>query len=201
MQGMTLLPAEPTRVTDVVSDGPASVAGVKVGDVIVAIDGEPIPDGRIFTEKIRARQPRSTVVLRIRRGGEESELGVVLGDRPKHVLAHGEGWLGLTLTGGSKMIFDPKTKTWTKTEWWPLEAKVSRVDPNGPASAAGILRNDVILALEHEPIATGKELSDKLRLREPGSTALLRVKRGDDIQDIKVVLGTRPSVRELGAVP
>ena len=83
MQGMTLLPAEPTRVTDVVADGPASIAGIKADDVVVAVDDDPIADGKFLTEKMRSRPPGSTVVLKIRRGEEVSAVSVVLGERPK----------------------------------------------------------------------------------------------------------------------
>ncbi len=59
-------------------DGPAENAGIRPGDVIVAIDGRPVtePDELIVT--IRAKAPGDTTVLRVRSGEEERDVRVVL---------------------------------------------------------------------------------------------------------------------------
>jgi S1-C subfamily serine protease len=110
-------------------------------------------------------------------------------------LAQEKGWLGLIVSNGAALRFGPETAKKVVT---PNEARVLGVVPDGPAAATGIRSDDVVLALDQEPISTGKELADRLRVKGPGSTVLLRVRRGDEILDIKVVLGTRPTVLEPG---
>ena len=59
--------------------GPAERAGIKPGDIILAIDGRPVtaPDELIVA--IRARAPGDSVTLTVRTGdGEEREVYVVL---------------------------------------------------------------------------------------------------------------------------
>lgn len=62
----------------VTEGGPAANAGIRPGDVIVAIDGRPVtePDELIVT--IRAKAPGDATVLRVRSGDDEREVRVVL---------------------------------------------------------------------------------------------------------------------------
>jgi S1-C subfamily serine protease len=109
-------------------------------------------------------------------------------------LAQDKAWLGVTVSD-PPIHLGPETGRKTVT---PNETKVSAVVPDGPAAEAGIRSGDVVLALDQQPISTGKELADRLRVKGPGSTALLRVRREDEILDIKVVLGARPTMRQPG---
>ncbi|MCB7136505.1 S1C family serine protease [Cellulosimicrobium marinum] len=62
----------------VTADGPADAAGVRPGDVILAIDGRPVTDSDELIVAIRAKAPGDTVVLRVRTGEQERDLRVVL---------------------------------------------------------------------------------------------------------------------------
>lgn len=60
-------------------DGPADRAGIKPGDVILAIDGRPVTQPDEFIVAIRARAPGDSVTLTVRDDdGEEREVRVVL---------------------------------------------------------------------------------------------------------------------------
>jgi S1-C subfamily serine protease len=69
-------------VVDVVEDGPAAEAGVRSGDIIVAIDGEPVNFGRSFTEVLFGHAAGERVTLDVVRDGESIEIVVVLDKRP-----------------------------------------------------------------------------------------------------------------------
>ncbi len=73
--------SEPDGGTQPVTPGgPAEAAGIQGGDVIVRIDGSPVtaPDELIVA--IRSKAPGDVVVLTVRRGGEELEIPVRLGE-------------------------------------------------------------------------------------------------------------------------
>jgi putative serine protease PepD len=73
--------SEPDGGTQPVTPGgPAEAAGIRAGDVIVHIDGSPVtaPDELIVA--IRSKAPGDVVVLTVRRGGEELEIPVTLGE-------------------------------------------------------------------------------------------------------------------------
>ncbi len=69
-------------VTEVVPDGPASDAGVRAGDVILAIDGQVIDDQTSMTEALFDHEPGETVPLQLQRGDEQLEVEIRLGERP-----------------------------------------------------------------------------------------------------------------------
>ncbi len=58
--------------------GPADQAGIRPGDVILAIDGRPVSMSDELIVAIRARQPGDAVTLRVRSGDQEREVRVVL---------------------------------------------------------------------------------------------------------------------------
>lgn len=61
---------------------PAERAGLRPGDVVEALDGEPIDGFEALRARVGTKQPGDEVGLRVRRGDETLELRVTLGDRP-----------------------------------------------------------------------------------------------------------------------
>ena len=81
-------------VASVQNNGPAAKAGLKSGDVITAVAGEPIRNSKQLIEKIHAKAPGSSVQLAMIRQGREASLNVSLGrlpDRPRTSLGTGLG--------------------------------------------------------------------------------------------------------------
>ncbi|MBD7949167.1 S1C family serine protease [Oerskovia rustica] len=62
----------------VTADGPAAVAGIQAGDVILSIDGRPVSLSDELIVAIRAKAPGDTVTLRVRTGDQERDVRVVL---------------------------------------------------------------------------------------------------------------------------
>jgi putative serine protease PepD len=62
----------------VTKDGPADRAGIRAGDVILAIDGRPVTDPDELVVAIRAKAPGDTVLLRVRSGSAVRDVRVVL---------------------------------------------------------------------------------------------------------------------------
>ena len=73
-------------VRAVVAGGPADEAGVRPGDVIIGIAGDAVQDPSDVGAQVNAREPDEEVQLRLRRGGDERELVVRLGERPQESL-------------------------------------------------------------------------------------------------------------------
>jgi S1-C subfamily serine protease len=72
-----------TKVVRVDEAGPAAAAGIKVGDVILSVDDQPISSGKELVDAVQSKQPGSTVRVRVTREDGGMELNVVLGKRPK----------------------------------------------------------------------------------------------------------------------
>jgi serine protease Do len=69
-------------VANVQDNGPAAKAGLRSGDVITSVSGEPIKNAGELTKKIQASAPGSSIQLAMLRKGKQSSLGVTLGEFP-----------------------------------------------------------------------------------------------------------------------
>ncbi|BBI61128.1 hypothetical protein HSBAA_24340 [Vreelandella sulfidaeris] len=69
-------------VAGVVSGGPAAQAGLEPGDVLLAVDGQPILDARSTMSEIASIPPGTSLPLTIVRSGERMEMTLEVGERP-----------------------------------------------------------------------------------------------------------------------
>lgn len=68
-------------VGEITEAGPASSAGLQIGDIIVGIDGESVENFNDLTAALKEKQPNDTVKLTIIRGEEQGEVSVTLGTK------------------------------------------------------------------------------------------------------------------------
>jgi S1-C subfamily serine protease len=79
-------------------DSPASAAGLKEGDVIMAIDGEAVESPQALADAIAEREPGDSITLTVYQhdGEEEREIEITLAENPDD---EGRAYLGV-LVGG-----------------------------------------------------------------------------------------------------
>ena len=78
---------ETLLVVDVSQDSPAEKAGLRRGDLITHIDGEPVDDGRLTMHKIAMLRPGDTVGVSVQRDQQSLELRGIVGVQKEAVLA------------------------------------------------------------------------------------------------------------------
>jgi len=71
-----------TTVAAVSAGGPAAAAGLRVGDVIVFLDGNRIADPDDVAAAIQDRHPGESVKVEVQRDGSSQTLDVTLAERP-----------------------------------------------------------------------------------------------------------------------
>jgi putative serine protease PepD len=69
------------KILGVRSPGPAARAGLRKGDVVTAIAGEPVADGIALIVAIRSHRPGETVPFTVHRGGSSMSLRITLGSQ------------------------------------------------------------------------------------------------------------------------
>src|SRR4051794_4415256 len=73
-------PSGGAQVGAVTSGGPASDAGVQVGDVVTAVDGKAVQGSDELVGAVQSHAPGDALTLTIRRGGSTRDVHVTLGD-------------------------------------------------------------------------------------------------------------------------
>lgn len=69
-------------VADATANGPAARAGLRRGDTIVSINGEPVKDARDLSRRIAAVKPGENVKVTVWREGRERSVSIEVGRQP-----------------------------------------------------------------------------------------------------------------------
>lgn len=70
------------RIAEVIREGPSDEAGLQDGDIVRAVDDEPVENYEALIEQIRAHAAGDKVTLTIERGGQEKRIELTFGERP-----------------------------------------------------------------------------------------------------------------------
>jgi len=81
--GLGLLFDRGVVLSDVTPSGPAAAAGLRPGDVVVALDGKAMENARQLDVNLYRRAPGETVTLAVRRGPESLDVPVKVVERPE----------------------------------------------------------------------------------------------------------------------
>jgi serine protease DegQ len=79
--------ARGSLIAGVLKNSPADIAGIKAGDVLLAINDNQIADSSSMLNIIAALKPNEEAVLQIARAEKEIKINVIIGTRPKPVIA------------------------------------------------------------------------------------------------------------------
>jgi predicted metalloprotease with PDZ domain len=211
MLGVNVGNAEPgvngAKVISVSPGGPAAEAGVKAGDLIVAINGKQLGSSRDLITEMRRVEPGDTVDLDLRRGGS-TELKVGVETKPSEEMVFFGGGPG-----------GPGGLEWQEEGMPPLPHFLS--GPFGDAElvpmSPGLGRyfgTDKGLLVVHAPKATGTDLEDgdvilaiggrepqnpghALRILgsyQPGETVELKVLRQKKERTVKLTVPEGPRI-------
>ena len=69
--------------------------------------------------------------------------------------------------------------------------RLSQVDGDGPADEAGLQVDDVVTAIDDQPVTTAEELIVAVRTHRPGDRVTLTYERGGQQRTAEVTLGSR----------
>jgi serine protease Do len=186
--GMTK--AEGALVDQSQTGSPAEKAGIKAGDVVLAINGQPVKDSRALAEKISAASPGDQAQLTVLRDGENRTLGVTLLQMPnqreqadvegeqqqeqqQQDQPTGEPPLGLSMAPAKDVEGSGDEGV-----------VVLNVDPSGPAAQDGVQSGDVILDAGGETVRSPRDVRQAIdRSRSRGRHSIL--------MRVKTAVGTR----------
>ncbi|HLH42761.1 MAG TPA: DegQ family serine endoprotease [Bryobacteraceae bacterium] len=166
-------------VGDVTPNSPAARGGLKQGDIILEVNGQPVADANQLRLKIGMLQPEANVNLKVMRDGRMQELTVKLGEFPskEERASANEG-----APAGSDLGMSVETLTSDTAQQLNVPAStrgvvVDQVDSSGRAAEAGLQRGDIIEQVNHRPVANAQEFRQAIRNSGKDRPVLLLVNR------------------------
>ncbi|MCZ6696933.1 MAG: Do family serine endopeptidase [Acidobacteria bacterium] len=163
---------------------PAEAAGVERGDIIIAVDGEPIRTTKQVVRLVSAKRPGETVKLKIVRGGEEVVLSAELIDRPPpDQLTGGRSSPGLPggedphekTLGISVDAISPSVLNEIELPSETTGVIITRVSRVSKAYEQGLNRGDVIVEVNRVPIDSVADYRRELRKIKSGGLIVFYV--------------------------
>ncbi len=181
-KALGLVQAKGALIGSVIPGEPADKAGLKVGDIVIEADGNPISDAGDLLRSIATKPPFSVVQLAVWRSGKSKKISVVLGERSiKNKNIHS---MLEPLPGGLGLSVRPLTAEESKTFDLKPGIGLIAVDvQQGKAAAeAGIGEGDVILSANLQPLTTTQELIDIIKddARKKGAI-MLQIQRSGQV--------------------
>jgi serine protease Do len=170
-------------VEEVEPGSPAEKAGLKQGDVIVAVDGQNVPHSGDLPRMVAPHHPGTQVTLGVIRDRKPLDVKVTLAplkeDKDRDVPSRVGPSTGPGATS-SALGFSVGDEDG--------QAVVEQVSPDGPAS--GKLRpGDVIEEVDRQPVRSAADVTARLRSVRGDRPVLLRVKHGDQSRYVAIERG------------
>jgi len=173
-------------IASVESGGPAEKAGLKTGDVILAMDGKPVERSNELPPRVANIKPGNKTTFEVWRDGKKQQVAVTVaelkGDKvsaagaetPKE--AANTGKLGLAL------------RQLTEAERRQLDGAQGLVveEASGAAARAGIQAGDLVTAINGKPV---KSIDDVRKLVPEGGQVAILIRRGDASLYVPIEIG------------
>jgi serine protease Do len=161
-------------VSSVEPEGPAAQAGLRPGDVILDVNGEPVERFGELSEQIANMRPGSQAQLSVWRDGRQRRVGVQvaeLEEQPQRVAeAAPQGGRAADEASRLGLAVRPLEPQEREKHGTSGNLVVERV--TGPAAAAGVRPGDVILGVNGVPVKSVKDLQE-LATKSGTNVALL----------------------------
>jgi serine protease Do len=183
-------------VSEVLEGSPAEKAGLKDRDIILALDGKPLPQLKpdrvvvsYIEREIERRAPGDTLALTVLRGGERVELRPVLGEEPKLLREADRKYFDRLGFTAREFVYGDAVERHARTAG-TTGAIAHFVKASSPAAIAGLRQEDWIKEIDGVEIKTFADITARLSeierdqsrgefvllVSRGGETAVLRVK-------------------------
>ena len=165
-EGLGLPRPEGVLVASVVAGGPSQKAGLKTGDLILAVDGQKVDDPEAFGYRIGTKPLGSQAVIRVMRGRGNVELTLPMAAAPETrprdaTLIQSRSPLGgATVANLSPALADELGIEATDG------VAIMEASPGSPAQALGFVKGDVVVSINGQGVENAKGLEAAMRERQ-----------------------------------
>jgi serine protease Do len=174
-------------ISAVIEGTPAERAGLRSGDILLQLDGQPVADSRELLNRIGARRPGEFVEVGFLRAGERETVSLELARRPDSadLASNGQGLIELPIAPLGLSVEPLKPEVARELRLISRQGLlITAVEPGSPAAAAGLRPEDVILEVNHIAVDTARDL--RAALSSSDRSALFKVERSGRISFLLV---------------
>jgi len=165
-------------VAEVTQGSPAAKAGIKRGDIILEMNGQPVNEPDDLSVRVAETPPGTTVDLKISHSGEMRDVTVTLGElSERNEASTSTAGGGASLQGVQVQSLTPSIARELGISTDVSGVVITSVDPSSPAAAAGLERGDVIQEVNRKAVRSPEEYHKTLA-ETRGKAVLLLVNRG-----------------------
>src|SRR5437899_470045 len=176
--------AEGALVAEPQANGPAAKAGIESGDVITAVNGEPVKDARELARTIGGLSPGNSVKLNVLHKGQDKVINLTLGQLPNTIEAKadtdnsdkGATHRGTDVPKPALSLAPANSVAGAGNDC----VAVTEVDPKRAATERGSMEGDVILEVAGKSVTNAGDVREAINAARTDNknSVLMRVKSG-----------------------
>jgi len=174
-QSFGLPDARGALVASVEPGSAAEKAGLKSGDVVLAVDGINVADSADLPRVIGDKRPGSRIRLEVWRDGKRREVTATLDELNPEASASAQR-PGRSESTSGKLGLNARPLSGQEASQLGIGGGLLVENASGPAARAGLQRGDIILSLNNQPVVTIEQL--RQQLERVGNRFALLIQRG-----------------------
>ncbi|MDI6616994.1 MAG: PDZ domain-containing protein, partial [Syntrophaceae bacterium] len=165
-------------VTEVYESSPARKGGIKVEDVIVAVDGRPVDSGRVLSATIANLPVGKRTRITVLRNGEKKDLSVEVAKRTDEEMVAQKSMRESDALGIKAAPLSPEIAN----RFGYLEdmrgIAVVEVKPGSKAETAGVRQGDIVISVNRVKVETVGAYRKEVEKVKEGEEVQLLLRRG-----------------------
>jgi serine protease Do len=164
-------------IAQVLENGPAAKSGLKVGDVILSVNGQQIIQSADLPHLIGNLKPDSAAEMNIVREGARKTVSVKVGDMPDDDSIAASGQPGAERSSNRMGIAVAELTDDQKKSLQLQSGIVIKQVTDGPAAMIGLRPGDVITHLNNQPVVSARQFQDTVKKLPAEKSISMRVMR------------------------